>query len=165
MKKEEFEIDDNDIDEDDSASSEEADEELTEEEKEKKQSESDYFGLLYTLNKPPKNFEAESGSLLGIVTKELLDAEHNLDLKSEVHSPYAFSALRGFADYARDLGFIDGAEFIDNMITYILRFYYSKDRKSRNEIIELGRMLSGMDEGMSSNLDMQNEDAKQKYSK
>lgn len=69
------------------------------------------------------------------ILKDLLNADSNLDLKTEIKKPLQLAIFQSFSNFISTKGFINCSLFLDDVIKTFLRYNISKDRQSRKEII------------------------------
>lgn len=83
------------------------------------------------------------------ILQELLNADNNLQLKTEINKPFTFSVIDLYSKFLKDNGFTDSSELIEHFITQYLKYSISKKRAGRKEIVEALKSL-----GIQSQLNM-----------
>lgn len=81
----------------------------------------------------------------------LISDKDNIELKTEIHNPFALTLINMFGKLFKDKGYEGTSQFIDTLISIYLAYMVSNKRKSRSEI---ERILSSWIEKV--NLDNQN---------
>lgn len=84
-----------------------------------------------------KNAESEQFRVLS----QLLDADKNLELKTEINKPFSFAVLNVYVKFLRENSFVDVAEMIENFIQNYFKLSISKKRAGRKEIIDALKSL------------------------
>lgn len=78
---------------------------------------------------------------------DLMDADKNLELKTEINKPFSFAVLSSYADFMDSCDFKEVANIIRNFAKNYYKLSISKKRMGRKEIIEALKSL-----GMQQNL-------------
>lgn len=79
--------------------------------------------------------ETEHSELYDVMRK-LISAEDDVDLKTEIKSPEKLAVLRMIGDQLEQEELHESSKTIRDFVNYSMRHAFSKDRKSRREIIE-----------------------------
>ncbi len=68
--------------------------------------------------------------------------DKDLPLKTEIHDPLSFSLMGSLAEYLKQRGMFKSAKFIKTILDNYATYMVSKDRKSREEVIEMIKEIS-----------------------
>lgn len=76
------------------------------------------------------------------VLQELLNADNNLQLKTEINKPFTFAVIETYSKFILDLGFNDSSELINYFTQNYQKYAISKKRQGRKEIVEALKTLA-----------------------
>lgn len=104
------------------------------------------------MENPLDRLEPITETSLQEILVNMLDGEHDLDLKTHIIAPKDLSSLMALAVVLRNLKFVASAELIEKWLDIYLRYMVSYKRLSREEII---KAVSGLLDKESLRLTMQ----------
>lgn len=70
------------------------------------------------------------------IVNDLMDAKHNLALKTHIKKPNELAILRLSASFMKEHGFTYPANIIKKLIRIYLKYMISKDRLGRKEVFQ-----------------------------
>lgn len=81
-----------------------------------------------------KNLQKDNSEFYKLFT-EFFSSDNNLELKTEINNPLAWSILTTFKDFVEENGLKNSAKLLDTFIKLNFKYLISKNRKSREEIV------------------------------
>lgn len=86
-------------------------------------------------------FTGESSDRLDAL-KEMIDEDSNILMKTEIPNPRYFAVLQSLEHFLSKNGLNSSSNFLNHFIKYFTKDMVSKDRKGREEMIEIVRAMS-----------------------
>lgn len=77
----------------------------------------------------------------------LLKTDKDLNSKTEIYEPFELSYLKAVSDLLKDKGLKDSSNFIESLVKEYKTLMISKDRKGRQEVIEIFKQLKDQELG------------------